>query len=62
MSEWPMLSKMDLKLQIDAKSGQLKNKSKSEVFSAPGDPQESANRTAINAFDMRLMVKFRVHR
>ena len=32
-----MHSKMDLRVQVDAKSGQLKNESKSEIFSAPGD-------------------------
>ena len=31
-----MLSKMVLRVQMDAKSGQLKNVSKSELFSAPG--------------------------
>ena len=46
---------------MDAKSGQLKNESKSEIFSAPGDAQESANRTTINMFDVRLMVQFRMH-
>ena len=35
---------------MDAKSGQLKNDSKIEHFSAPGDVQESANGTTINAF------------
>ena len=30
---------------MDAKSGQLKNESKSEIFSAPGDAQESAKGT-----------------
>ena len=33
---------MDLRVQIDAKSGQLKNESKSEIFSATVDVQESA--------------------
>ena len=33
----------------------------SKIFSAPGDAQESANRTTINVFDVRLMVKFSVH-
>ena len=36
-----MLSKMHLRVQMDAKSGQLKNESKSEIFSSPGDTQES---------------------
>ena len=40
-----MLFEMDLRVQMDAKSGQLKNKS------TPGDEQESANETTI----MRLM-------
>ena len=31
-----MLLKMDFKVQMDTKSWQLKNESKSEVFSAPG--------------------------
>ena len=52
---------MDLRVQMYAKSGQLKNESKSEMFSAPGDAQESANGTTINEFDVRLMVQFRVH-
>ena len=56
-----MLSKMDLRVQMDAKSAQLKNESKSELFSAPADAQESAKRTAINAFELRLMAQFRVH-
>ena len=46
---------------MDAKSGQLKNESKSEIFSAPGDAQESANGTTINMFNVRLMVQFRMH-
>ena len=46
---------------MNPKSGQLKNEIKSENFSAPGEPQESVNRTTINVFDVRLMVKFRVH-
>ena len=56
-----MLSKMDLSVQMHAKFGQLKNESKSENFSVPGDAQESANGTTTNAFDVRLMVQFRVH-
>ena len=62
MSEWRMLSKMDLRgVQMDEKSVQLKNESKSEIFIAPGDAQESANRITINAFDGPLMVQFSVH-
>ena len=56
-----MLSKMDLTGQMDAKSGQLKNESKSEMFSAPGDAQESAYEITINVFDVCLMIQFRVH-
>ena len=63
---------MDLRAQMDAKSGQLKNECKGEIqaqwfapgdvhFSAPGDAQESANRTTINVFDVSLMVQFWVH-
>ena len=48
-------------MQMDAKFSQLKNESNSEIFSAPGDAQESTNGTWINAFDGRLMVQFRVH-
>ena len=47
---------MDLRVQIDAKSGQLKNVSKSELFSAPGDSQESENGTWTNAFEVCLMI------
>ena len=46
---------------MDAKSGQLKSESKIEIFSVPGDAQESVNGTTINVFDVRLMVQFRVH-
>ena len=35
---------------MDKISGQLKNESKSDLFSEPGDAQWSENRTAINAF------------
>ena len=56
-----MLSKMDLRVQTNAKSGQLKNESKNELFSAPGDAQESENGTTVNAFELRLMIQFRVH-
>ena len=55
-----MLSKMDLRGQMDAKSGELKNESKSKLFSAPGDAQESANGTTTNAFEMWLMVEFKM--
>lgn len=56
-----MLPKMDLSLQIDANSAQLKNESKSGLFNAPGDAQESANGTTTNAFKMRLTIQYRVH-
>ena len=56
-----MLSEMDLRVQMDAKSDQLKNKSKSKIFSALDDAQESVNATTISAFDVRVMVQFRVH-
>ena len=52
---------MGLRVQMDPKSGLLKNESKNELFSTPGDAQESANGTTINAFDVRLMIQFRVH-
>ena len=56
-----MISQMDLRVQMYAKSAQLKNESKGELFSAPVDGQESAKRTTINAFEVRLMVQFRMH-
>ena len=46
-----MLFKIDVKVQMDAKSGQLKIESMSE----------SANGKTINAFEVRLMIQFRVH-
>ena len=55
-----MLSKMDLRGQMDAKSGELKNESRSKLFSAPGDAQESANGTTTNAFEIWLMVEFKM--
>ena len=45
---------------MDAKSGELKNESKSKRFSTPGDAQESANGTTANAFEMWLMVEFKM--
>ena len=44
-----------------AKSGPLRKESKSELFSASGDPQESANGTLKNVFEVHLMLQFRVH-
>ena len=55
-----LLSKIDLRVQMDEKSGQLKNESKNELFTAPGDTQESATGTTTNLFKMRLMIQFRV--
>lgn len=52
---------MDLRVQVDAKSGQLKNHIKNELFSESGDAQESASRTTINVFEVRLMTQFRVY-
>ena len=43
-----MLLKMDLSVQTDTKSSQLKSESKGELFSAPGDAQENSNGTTIN--------------
>ena len=56
-----ILSKMDLRVQLDAKSGQLKNVSKTERFSAPDDGKESASVITVNAFEVRLMVQVGVH-
>ena len=39
---------------MDAKSGLLKNESKSELFIASGDARESANGTTINAFEVHF--------
>ena len=46
-----MLLKIDVRVQMDAKSGQLKIESMSE----------SANGKTINAFEVRLMIQLRVH-
>ena len=56
-----MLSKMDLRVQMDAKSVQIKNESETEIFSAPGKTQKFVSGTTISVFDVRLMVQFRVH-
>ena len=40
---------------------QLKNESKIEVFSVPGNAQEIANRTKINTLDVLLMTHYWVH-
>ena len=57
---------MHLRVQMDAKSGQFKNESESEMFRAPSDAQEIASGTMmfdvclmVNAFAVRLMVQFR---
>ena len=47
-----MLSKMDLRVQMDGKSGQLKKGSTSDIFSAFDDAEESAN----GAFEVCLMM------
>ena len=46
---------------MDAKHGRLKDESKNEVFSTPGDEQRSVNGTKMNVFDVPLMVQLRVH-
>lgn len=46
---------------MDAKSGQLKNESNSELFSAPADAQESVNGTTAKVFEVLLMRQFSVH-
>ena len=51
---------MDLRVLMDPKSSQLKNQSRSEIFNVPGNAQEIVNGTTINAFDVRLVVQFRV--
>ena len=38
-----------------------KSESKSEIFSALDDAQESVNGKTVNVFDVRLVVHFRVH-
>ena len=38
-----MLSRIDLRVQVDVKSGQLKSESKSEIFSTPGDANNERN-------------------
>ena len=43
---------------MDAKFGQLKNESKSELFS---DAQKSANGTTINAFEVSFMKNMELH-
>ena len=56
-----MLLKMDLRVEMDAKSGQLKNEIKSKLFRAPGHTKESANLRKINAFEKHLIIQFWVH-
>ena len=56
-----MLSKMDLRVAMDTKSGQLKNESMSELFSVLRDARESTNGTKINELELRFFVQFRVH-
>ena len=46
---------------MNARSGQLKNEGKSELFSVPGDAKESAKGTTTNAFEVHLMIKNSVH-
>ena len=51
-----MSSKMDLRVQMDAKFGQLKNESKTNIFCVPGNAQKSANGTTRSEFGVSLMV------
>ena len=51
-----ILLKMDVRIQIDSKSGLFKNESKSEIFSASSDAQESANWTTKNASQAHLLI------
>ena len=46
-----MLSKMGLIVQMDVTSGQLKNESKSKLFTSSGNAKESTKGTTINVFD-----------
>ena len=39
----------------------IKTESNSELFSAPGNAQESANGTTINAFEVHLIIQFKGH-
>ena len=39
----------------------IKNESKKELFSLPGDAQETANGATINVCEVRFMLQFRVH-
>ena len=51
---------MGLRVQMDAKSGQSISESKSEIFSALGDAQESVNGKTVNVFDVHLVVHLRM--
>ena len=48
---------MDLREQMNARSSQLKNGSKCELFSTLVDAQENGNETTINAFEKCLMIQ-----
>ena len=52
---------MFLRVQMNVNLGQIKNESQSEIFSALGDAQESANGTTINVFEVSLMTQYAVH-
>ena len=52
---------MDLRVQMNGNLRQIKNESESEIFSAFGDAQESANGATINVFEVSLMTQHAVH-
>ena len=52
--------KMGSRVQMNARSCQLKNQSKSEFSISRGYAQDSANRTTTNAFEVRLMIQYLV--
>ena len=52
---------MDVRIQIDSKSGLFKNERKSEIVSSSSDAQESANWTMINASQACLLIESRLH-
>ena len=49
-----MLSRMGLIVQMDVTSGQLKNESKSKLFTSSGNAKESTKGTTINVFDRTI--------
>ena len=53
-----MLSKLGFRVQMDAKSGELENESKTEIFGAPGDAQGGEGKGGHSVLHLKAHLRF----